>query len=559
MNFRSEGAAKMRSLGTLTISSRIWILSAYLLLNLLAVGGVSYWGASKLGNAMDEQLSLHFPAVTKMTLADMMHDGIRANALTAIVNSGSANAQEVEEIRKESEEFRQNLINYLADLNKLDFPDPLREALRECQSDVEIYESTAAKIVQLALGGKLEEAMRALPELKEKFEILERKFEKIGDMIRENAAAGGKLAAEERQLAVRVNLLAMLVGVLFGLVLAFWVNRGLQRSLRTVMDTLGEESKQVGDTSRALSSSADSLSQSSSRQASALQETASSMDEISAMVQKTSEGASRLESLAGANQASASKGQSAIREMLDAIAAMDEGSARMMTEVETGNQKITEIVKVIGEIGNKTKVINDIVFQTKLLSFNASVEAARAGEHGKGFAVVAEEVGKLAVMSGSSAKEISDLLSTSLARVEAIVNENRSRVQTMLDDSKARANTGSKVAQQCQGALEEIVQCSGDVNSMISEMTVAIREQTQGVQEVAKAISMLDRTTQENTATASSTNETSRNLLERAGSLEKVVFNLQLLVVGAAEVPEASQRALSVLPAVDSGHDAAAA
>ncbi|MBC7465119.1 MAG: hypothetical protein H7256_03945 [Bdellovibrio sp.] len=48
------------------------------------------------------------------------------------------------------------------------------------------------------------------------------------------------------------------------------------------------------------------------------------------------------------------------------------------------------------EIGNKTKVINDIVFQTKLLSFNASVEAARAGEHGKGFAVVAEEVGKLA-------------------------------------------------------------------------------------------------------------------------------------------------------------------
>ena len=72
---------------------------------------------------------------------------------------------------------------------------------------------------------------------------------------------------------------------------------------------------------------------------------------------------------------------------------------------------------LISEIGNKTKVINDIVFQTKLLSFNASVEAARAGEHGKGFSVVAEEVGNLAHMSGNSAKEITQLLESSINRV----------------------------------------------------------------------------------------------------------------------------------------------
>ncbi len=57
------------------------------------------------------------------------------------------------------------------------------------------------------------------------------------------------------------------------------------------------------------------------------------------------------------------------------------------------------------DIGDKTKVINDIVFQTKRLSFNASVEAARAGEHGKGFAVVAEEVGNLAQMSKDKVQE----------------------------------------------------------------------------------------------------------------------------------------------------------
>jgi methyl-accepting chemotaxis protein len=78
-----------------------------------------------------------------------------------------------------------------------------------------------------------------------------------------------------------------------------------------------------------------------------------------------------------------------------------------MNQINYSNEQMSEIVKVIQEIETKTKVINDIVFQTKLLSFNASVEAARAGEQGKGFAVVAEEVGNLAQMSGNAAKEIS--------------------------------------------------------------------------------------------------------------------------------------------------------
>lgn len=102
--------------------------------------------------------------------------------------------------------------------------------------------------------------------------------------------------------------------------------------------------------------------------------------------------------------------------MIHSITEISESNDRIMSQVADGNRKISEIVQVISEIGNKTKVINDIVFQTKLLSFNASVEAARAGEHGKGFAVVAEEVGNLAQMSGNAAKEISDMLNGSVSR-----------------------------------------------------------------------------------------------------------------------------------------------
>ncbi|MHA0111674.1 methyl-accepting chemotaxis protein, partial [Klebsiella pneumoniae] len=80
---------------------------------------------------------------------------------------------------------------------------------------------------------------------------------------------------------------------------------------------------------------------------------------------------------------------------------------------EDANSQLQSISNIIGEISAKTNIINDIVFKTQLLSFNASIEAARAGQHGRGFAVVAEEVGNLAQMSGNAAKEIRALLEDS--------------------------------------------------------------------------------------------------------------------------------------------------
>src|SRR6202007_2185187 len=115
----------------------------------------------------------------------------------------------------------------------------------------------------------------------------------------------------------------------------------------------------------------------------------------------------------------------------------------VMDQIKQSNEKVADIVKVISEIGNKTKVINDIVFQTKLLSFNASVEAARAGEHGRGFAGVCRGVGNLAEMSGKSAKEISSLLEESVSRVETMVAETRQTVAGLMNRSRSIVETGN--------------------------------------------------------------------------------------------------------------------
>lgn len=163
-----------------------------------------------------------------------------------------------------------------------------------------------------------------------------------------------------------------------------------------------------------MSESGSVLSSSSTEQAAALQETVSAIEQINSMVSKNSENAAKSKKTAGDSLAIAQQGKRIVDEFLTEVTEVQGSIGRLAESVEDGNRELLTIVQMISEIEHKTRVINDIVFQTKLLSFNASVEAARAGDSGKGFAVVAEEVGNLAEMSGRSAKEISELLSSSV-------------------------------------------------------------------------------------------------------------------------------------------------
>ena len=198
------------------------------------------------------------------------------------------------------------------------------------------------------------------------------------------------------------NIMLMISGVclVFICLFAYFFSSQVARGVRLITNKLNYESDLVSKVSDDIATSSLSLSDATTEQASSLQEAVASIDEISAMINKNTEASESSKEFSENSEKVAVKGKESVDNMIQAITEISDSNSEIMDAMNQSNKEMAEIVNVIAEIGEKTKVINDIVFQTKLLSFNASVEAARAGEHGKGFSVVAEEVGNLAQMSG---------------------------------------------------------------------------------------------------------------------------------------------------------------
>jgi methyl-accepting chemotaxis protein len=293
---------------------------------------------------------------------------------------------------------------------------------------------------------------------------------------------------------------------------------------------LNQSSQEVQNVSVKLEVTSEDMLNSSVEQSDATQLTASSMDEISAMIQKNAESAEKSRELALNSQEVTKQGKDKIAEMISTINDISQSNTQMTEEMQNNNKEMTEVVEVIQHIGEKTKVINDIVFQTKLLSFNASVEAARAGEHGKGFSVVAEEVGNLAEMSGKSAKDITDILEGSIDKVQRLVESTKKKMEDLITSSRDKVERGITVANECGSSLDEIFENVEIVNNMVDEIASASSEQSIGVSEVTKAVGKLDQLTQKNSTLSRTTSDAAKQLNMDCKDLDNIVLGLTDLI-----------------------------
>jgi methyl-accepting chemotaxis protein len=319
-------------------------------------------------------------------------------------------------------------------------------------------------------------------------------------------------------------VLALAVGTLFALFLS--------RELRAVVSVLTAGANEVATVVAELTSASESLSSASTQQAAAIQETAASIEEINAMVTKNAESATQSAQVSDESKVQAQDGKSEVEKVIAAMIEIQKSNQTIESETHQSHLKISEIVDMIQSIGSKTKVINDIVFQTKLLSFNASVEAARAGEHGKGFAVVAEEVGNLAQMSGNAAKEISTLLDASVTKVQDIVKQAQGKVEGLMIDANRKIDQGNAVTRECGQVLDQIVGLANQLSGMVGGISSASIEQSRGIKEITKAIQELNEATQTNVLASQQTSTSASALSGQISSLKTVSDKLTILIEG---------------------------
>ncbi|WP_370321858.1 methyl-accepting chemotaxis protein [Oricola sp.] len=255
----------------------------------------------------------------------------------------------------------------------------------------------------------------------------------------------------------------------------------LQRTMRQV----GDNAEAIRSGSGEVRSAADDLSRRTEQQAANVEETAAAVEEVTASVKESASRAEEAGVLVNRTRVSAEKSGEVVRQ---AIAAMG--------EIEESSRKI----------GNIIGIIDEIAFQTNLLALNAGVEAARAGEAGKGFAVVAQEVRELAQRSADAAKEIKTLINTSSQQVKA----------------------GSDLVNETGKTLGTIVTEVHDVNVNVVAIVDAVREQSATLQEINKAVTEIDKGTQQNAAMVEESTAASHGLANEAQSLSDLLGQFKL-------------------------------
>lgn len=316
--------------------------------------------------------------------------------------------------------------------------------------------------------------------------------------------------------------------VVFGLILRI----SLIKSLNEINATLVNAADAVQSSMDSIIKSSETLSASVTQEAASVSETSSVISQIQATVKSSADLCRESAESSNRGKKAAHDGTQYMADMMNSFQDMNEANADMNEKLKTKLAEIEQIVQLIGEIKEKAQVINDIVFQTKLLSFNASVEAARAGEQGKGFAVVASEVGALAEMSGNAANEIAGALVRSSTMAQDISKNIRQEVENMLSVSQKKVAEGISKAKNCQDIFEEIARTTEELDQNIQTIYEATDKQLNGVVEVTRAIKEIETATYNNKDVATKNNQAVDTISQGVSSLTSTTNELNTLIQG---------------------------
>jgi methyl-accepting chemotaxis protein len=517
-----EGAA-MR-IANLKIGTRLGLCFAIvfaLMATLIAVGSQRLSHIGDLGSTIIDKDWVKADAAATVSATT------RANAALVLQMLLVTDPAKEAALRKEVDKNKTIITEALSTLDKLVYRPEGRELLAQVSSERAAYVQSFTGVQKLLADGQREQAtQKAMNETMPRLASLQASVGKLAELQGSIVAANGAQIKNHIGSALAVMVALGIVALVVGAACALWVTRSITRPINYALQVArtvasGDLTSQIKASTRdetgqllhALHDMNESLSQivgqvrhgtvaiasasgqiatgnmdlsaRTESQASALEETASSMEELTSTVKANADNAREADHLANSASSVASRGGEVVSQVVTTMGSINESS-----------RKVVDIIAVI----------DGIAFQTNILALNAAVEAARAGEQGRGFAVVASEVRNLAARSSSAAKEIKELISSSVEQVDA----------------------GARLVAQAGATMEEVVASVQRVTDIVADISLATREQTDGIEQMNTAIMQMDQTTQQNAALVEQAAAAASAMSDQASELERLVARFRL-------------------------------
>ena len=489
-----------------TIGRKLYLGVGALVALIVASSGITLWGSADI---FDRLTHTGERAARKLALGlelEYQFELAYSNAKSMILAGLAADAGGVEKAKATATSASTQIDTLIAEFRPLSDVEAERRALADVETGAQHWKRFLDDFLKLTNAGSFAEA---------------HDLYNVGNQDRESTKAALRaLATQQEDLlksdleqagrsysAVWLSAMLMLVFSLGVGTTVVWAVRNINGVLKNTAVDLRDGAQQVAAASSQVAGSAQSLSRGASEQAASLEETSAAMEQMASMTRRNAENSESAALLMGDADGMVERSNKALDEMVGSMKSISDASTR--------------VAKII-------KTIDEIAFQTNILALNAAVEAARAGEAGMGFAVVADEVRNLAQRSAQAAKDTADLI----------------------EESVAKSLEGNARMTVVAGTIGSITSVVAKARGLVDEVSLASRQQAQGIDQVTQAVAQMEKVTQGTAATAEESAAASEELSAQAETALGIVASLEEMVgvTGTARPAVAARKANQAVP-----------